>query len=223
MTQVDAMIPMNIHVLPQTRQLRAMLTIVRDRNAERGDFVLYSQRIIRLLLESAMDLLPFEARDVETPVGSVYEGLRAAGPVFGVSILRAGDSMESVLREMSPSTRIGKILIQRDKSTKLPSLYYSNLPNDIADGSVLLLDPMLATGGTALAAIRVLIEKGVAVENVVFVSFIAAPEGIAAVREQYPQLKIVTSAIERGLNSNAYMEPGIGDFGDRFFGTQVSL
>jgi uracil phosphoribosyltransferase len=209
----------NVHLLAQTNQLRALHSLIRDRTARRDDFVFYAGRINRLLIESALNLLPFESWDVETPVGGTYDGLRLASGICGVSIARAGDSMEAALRAVCPSTRIGKMLIQRDKVTKLPRLYYSALPEDIAQRHVLLLDPMLATGGTALAALQVLLDSGVAQERIIFVNLLTVPEGIAAVHERYPLVRIVTSAIDERLNEDAYMIPGIGDFGDRFFGT----
>ncbi|GAA2471395.1 uracil phosphoribosyltransferase [Streptomyces longisporus] len=209
----------NVHLLPQTDQLRALHTVVRNRDASREDFVFGAGRIIRMLTEAALNLLPFEPYDVTTPVGSTYHGLRFAQKLIGVPIIRAGESMEAELRAVVPGIRIGKILIQRDKTTKQPHLYYTALPQDIADRQVLLLDPMLATGGTALAAIEVLRELGVPEEHIVFVNFITCPEGIAAVADRYPGVRIVTSAVENGLNEQAYMLPGIGDFGDRYFGT----
>lgn len=209
----------NVHVLPQTNQLRALHTIIRNRHARREDFVFHSRRIIRLLIEAGLNLLPFEECEIETPVGRTYPGLRFASKICGVTVARAGESMEAELRAVCPSIRIGKILIQRDKVTKLPKLFYSALPGDIGERHVLLLDPMLATGGTALAAIRVLLDAGVAEENIVFVCFITVPEGIAAVGRNHPNVRIVTSAIDEQLNENAYMTPGIGDFGDRYFGT----
>ncbi|MFI7034308.1 uracil phosphoribosyltransferase [Microbispora rosea] len=210
-----------VHLLPQTRQLRALHTVIRDRHADLGRFVTTSGRIIRQLIETALDLLPYEPVDVQTPVGETYHGLRPAKPICGVPVVRAGESMEHELRAVSPGVRIGKILIQRDKVTKLPRLYYSALPADIDRHSVLLLDPMLATGGTALAAVEVLLDHGVAEDDIVFVALLSAPEGIAAVHARHPNLRIVTSAIEERLNENAYMIPGIGDFGDRYFGTDV--
>jgi uracil phosphoribosyltransferase len=127
--------------------------------------------------------------------------------------------MEVELRELLPAIRIGKVLIQRDKQTKLPTVYYAHLPGDIADRHVLLLEPMLATGGSAMAAIDILREAGVAEENIVMVNFLASPEGIRALGRRYPAVRIVTSSVEARLNENAYMVPGIGDFGDRYFGT----
>jgi uracil phosphoribosyltransferase len=209
----------NVHLLPQTNQLRALHTVIRDRAARREDFVFYSRRIIRMLIEAGLNLLPFESCEVETPVGRKYDGLRFASQLCGVSVARAGESMEAELRAVCMSIRIGKILLQRDKVTKLPKLYYSSLPDDIAQRHVLLMDPMLATGGTALAAIKVLLDKGVAEEKIVFINLITVPEGINAVCQRHPKVRIVTSSIEERLNENAYMLPGIGDFGDRFFGT----
>jgi uracil phosphoribosyltransferase len=208
-----------VHLLPQTNQLRALHSAIRDRTARREDFVFHSGRIIRLLVEGALDLLPFETWAPETPVGARYDGLRFEPQVCGVSIARAGESMEAGLRAVCRSIRIGKILIQRDKVTKLPHLYYSALPADISRRHVLLLDPMLATGGTALAAIQVLLDHGVAEERIIFVNLITVPEGIAAVSRRRPGVRIMTSAIDERLNQNAYMVPGIGDFGDRYFGT----
>jgi uracil phosphoribosyltransferase len=211
----------NLHVLPQTKQLRALHSIIRDRGASREDFRFGSARIIRLLIEAGLELLPFEDRDVETPVGEIYVGARLSVPICGVSIARAGESMEAGLRAVCPSIRMGKILIQRDRVTKLPRLYYSALPKDISKRHVLLLDPMLATGGTALAAIQVLLDAGVAPQNIVFINLLTVPEGIAAVCERFPQVRLVTSAVDERLNDDAYMMPGIGDFGDRFFGTDA--
>ncbi|MER7967471.1 uracil phosphoribosyltransferase [Streptomyces sp. NPDC096080] len=208
-----------VHLLPQTDQLRALHTVVRDRDARREDFVFYAGRIIRLLTEAALNLLPFEPYEVTTPVGRTYRGLRFADNLVGVPIVRAGESMEAELRAVVPGIRIGKVLIQRDRTTKQPRLYYTAFPEDIASRQVLLLDPMLATGGTALAAIEVLRDLGVPEENIVFVTFITCPEGLAAVGDRYPGVRIVTSAIEEGLNEHAFMMPGIGDFGDRYFGT----
>ncbi|GAA0384371.1 uracil phosphoribosyltransferase [Microbispora corallina] len=221
MTDTTTSVEDAVHLLPQTRYLRALHTIVRDRHAKRDDFVLNAGRIIRKLIEAGLELLPFEPYDVQTPVGRTYHGLRVGPQICGVAVARAGESMEAELRALAPDVRIGKILIQRDTVTKLPHLYYAKLPLDIARRHVLLLDPMLATGGTALAAIEVLLGEGVPEEHIVFINVLSAPEGIAAVRERYPSVRMVTSSIEERLNENAYMLPGIGDFGDRFFGTDV--
>ncbi|MGW2847919.1 uracil phosphoribosyltransferase [Streptomyces sp. NPDC001274] len=209
----------SVRLLPQTGQLRALHTVIRDRDAGREEFVHHSRRIIRLLIEAGLGLLPFAPHEVRTPTGEAYQGLRFASGLCGVTVLRAGESMEGELRAVCPGVRIGKILIQRDETTKRPHLYYTSLPSDIAKRHVLLLDPVMATGGTALSALQVLGDLGVPEENVVFVNFITVPEGIAAVCGRHPRIRIVTSAIEERLNESAWMLPGIGDFGDRYFGT----
>lgn len=216
---VEKYLGTKVHLLPQTDQLRALHTLVRDRHARREEFVLHSGRVIRMLVEAGLNLLPFEPYDVPTPVGGTYPGLRLAAELCGVPVIRAGESMETELRAVCPGIPIGKILIQRDPATKLPRLYYTKFPADIADRHVLLLDPMLATGGTATASIELLLEQGVSEGHIVLVTFLTVPEGITAVCERFPGVRIVTSSIEQRLDENAYMVPGIGDFGDRYFGT----
>jgi len=210
----------SVTLLPQTRQLRALHTVIRDRHARAADFTRHSRRIIRLLLETGIGLLPFDHHQVTTPIGRTYDGLRLASGLCGVSVVRAGESMEAELRELDPGVPIGKILIQRDRQTKLPQLYFHSLPHDIADHFVLLMEPMLGTGGSLLMAVDVLREAGVDPADIVVVNLLASPQGLAAVQAACPELKIVTSSIEEGLNEDAFMIPGIGDFGDRYFGTE---
>ena len=127
--------------------------------------------------------------------------------------------MEAALREVCKAVRIGKILIQRDEETALPKLYYSKLPKDISSRYVFLLDPMLATGGSAQKAIEVLKESNVPEKNIYFLNLIASPEGIKSMHENFPEVTIVTTGIDRCLNERKFILPGIGDFGDRYFGT----
>jgi uracil phosphoribosyltransferase len=136
----------NVHTLPQTPQLIALLTMIRDKNTDRADFIFYSNRIIRLLVEEGLNHLPVVEHTVTTPVGRTYAGVKFQGKICGVSIMRAGEAMEQGLRDCCRSVRIGKILIQRDEETSLPKLFYDKLPEDIAERWVLLLDPMFATG-----------------------------------------------------------------------------
>jgi uracil phosphoribosyltransferase len=124
-----------------------MLTrMIRDQRTERADFIFYSNRIIRLLVEEGLNHLPVVEQSVTTPVGRSYTGVKFQGKICGVSIMRAGEAMEQGLRDCCRSVRIGKILIQRDEETCQPKLFYEKLPGDIANRWVLLLDPMFATG-----------------------------------------------------------------------------
>jgi uracil phosphoribosyltransferase len=121
-------------------------SMIRDKNTQRADFIFYSNRIIRLLVEEGLNHLPVVEHTITTPVGRTYAGVQFQGKICGVSIMRAGEAMEQGLRDCCRSVRIGKILIQRDEETSLPKLFYDKLPEDIASRWVLLLDPMFATG-----------------------------------------------------------------------------
>ncbi|KAG0024907.1 Uracil phosphoribosyltransferase, synthesizes UMP from uracil [Podila clonocystis] len=211
--------PAQVVLLSQTQQLKALMTIIRDQNTKRAEFVFYADRIIRILVEEVLNHLPVVPRTITTPTGEDYHGVEFQGHICGVSIMRAGESMEQALREVCRSVRIGKILIQRDEETALPKLYYLKFPPDIASRFCLLLDPALATGGSAIKAIETLIEHGVPEEKILFMNLLSCPQGIAAVVAKYPAIKIVTAEIDHGLNGKKYIVPGLGDFGCRYFGT----
>ncbi|CAL9730187.1 uracil phosphoribosyltransferase [Monosporozyma unispora] len=207
----------NVCLLPQTNQLTGLYTIIRDKNTTRPDFIFYADRIIRLLVEEGLDHLPVVKKTVATHTGENYEGVGFQGNVCGVSIVRAGESMEQGLRDCCRSVRIGKILIQRDEETAMPKLFYEKLPEDIADRYVFLLDPMLATGGSAIMATDVLIKRGVKPERIFFLNLICCEEGIQNYHKAFPEVNIVTGCIDKGLNEQKYLVPGLGDFGDRYY------
>jgi len=209
----------NIIQLKYTPQLKALYTCIRDRKTTREDFIFYSDRVIRLLIEEGLNLLPVKNKKITTPTGSEFQGAEFEGKICAVSIVRAGESMEKAAREVCEDIRIGKILIQRNEETAEPMLFYSKLPKDISKRYVLLLDPMLATGGSVCKAIEVLKEKGVSENKIIFINLISCPEGIKKVQKKHSKVRIVTGFIDKGLNSRAYILPGLGDFGDRYFGT----
>lgn len=209
----------NVHVLEHNTQLKALYTIIRDKDTKRDDFVFFSERIIRLLVEYALSLLPVKSKTVTTPAGHDYKGFVFKGGVCAVSIVRAGEAMEKVVRDVCPNIRLGKILIQRDEKTAKPQLYYCKLPRDVSKRYVLLIDPMMATGGSLCKAIETLKKHRVKEENIIFINMITCPNGINKVRKTYSKIKIVTGTIDKGLNSEAFIIPGLGDFGDRYFGT----
>eukprot|EP00128_Syssomonas_multiformis_P007063 Colp12_sorted_trinity150504_noHs@9604 len=170
--------PSQFHLVDQTNQIKELHTIIRDATICRGDFIFHSNRLIRLLVEEGLNRLPVKESSVITPTGQSYEGVEFLGKLCGVSIMRAGEAMEPGLRECCRSIRIGKILIQKDEATKQRKLYYAKFPPDIHQRHVLLMDPVLATGGTLCEAIEVLLDYGVKEENILFLTLIAAPEGI---------------------------------------------
>jgi uracil phosphoribosyltransferase len=135
--------------------------------------------------------------------------------------MRAGESMEQGLRACCRGIRIGKILIQRNEESAKAQLYYAKLPADIAQRHVLLMDPMLATGGSAILAIDTLVQNGVRPDKIVFLNFLASPEGIRNVLLRFPDITIVTSEIDKGLDERKYIVPGLGDFGCLYFGTSA--
>jgi uracil phosphoribosyltransferase len=213
----------NVHPLRPNNQILGLHTIIRDKTCSREDFIFYSNRLIRLVIEEALSLLPCIDKTVVTPTGCEFKGVAWTGKIAGVSIMRSGESMEIALRDVCKDVRIGKILIQRNEEDATPTLIYHKLPEDISDRYVLLLDPMLATGGSALRAIDLLVENYNVPENhIIFCNLLAAPEGIHTLTDKYPNVKIITTHIDTKLNERSYITPGLGDFGDRYFGNTLS-
>ncbi|XP_012462463.1 uridine kinase-like protein 3 [Gossypium raimondii] len=208
----------NLYVIQSTFQIRGMHTLIRDSLTTKHDFVFYSDRLIRLVVEHGLGHLPFTEKQVITPTGSVYTGVDFCKRLCGVSVIRSGESMENALRACCKGIKIGKILIHREGDNG-QQLIYEKLPQDISERHVLLLDPILGTGNSAVQAISLLIKKGVPESNIIFLNLISAPQGVHVVCKSFPRLKIVTSEIEIGLNEDFRVVPGMGEFGDRYFGT----
>lgn len=208
----------NVYVIHSTFQIRGMHTLIRNKETTKHDFVFYADRLIRLVVEHGLGHLPFTEMQVVTPTESTYIGVDFCKKLCGVSVIRSGESMENALRACCKGIKIGKILIHREGDFG-KQLIYEKLPRDIAERHVLLLDPILGTGNSAVKAIELLMNKGVPEENIIFLNLISAPEGIHVVCRRYPRLKIVTSEIDAGLNEDYRVVPGMGEFGDRYFGT----
>ncbi|KAG0563359.1 hypothetical protein M758_8G023500 [Ceratodon purpureus] len=208
----------NVFVIQSTFQIRGMHTLIRDQETTKHDFVFYADRLIRLIVEHGLGHLPFTEKQVITPTGSIYVGVDFCKQLCGVSIIRSGESMENALRACCKGIKIGKILIHREGDDG-KQLIYEKLPHDIADRHVLLMDPILGTGNSAVQAIELLLRKGVPEAHIIFLNLISAPEGIHTVCKRFPLLKIVTSEIDAGLNEVYRVVPGMGEFGDRYFGT----
>jgi len=200
-------------------QVRGLLTIIRDKSTTRGRFVFYSDRLIRLLVEQALEFLPVSTTNVETPLDAIYRGVRFDGKICAVSILRAGLSMERAVRQVCADIRLGHVLIQRDEATAEPIFKYQKFPEDIAERYVLILDPMLATGGSVITTIEHLLAVGVAEEHILFVNLVSCWEGIQNVYARYPRVRIITAEVDPDLNERKYIVPGLVDFGDRYMGT----
>ncbi|GAY47788.1 hypothetical protein CUMW_107050 [Citrus unshiu] len=208
----------NLYVIHSTFQIRGMHTLIRDSQTTKHDFVFYSDRLIRLVVEHGLGHLPFTEKQVITPTGAVYTGVDFCKRLCGVSVIRSGESMENALRACCKGIKIGKILIHREGDNG-QQLIYEKLPQDISERHVLLLDPILGTGNSAVQAISLLLRKGVPESNIIFLNLISAPQGVHVVCKSFPRLKIVTSEIDIGLNEDFRVIPGMGEFGDRYFGT----
>lgn len=214
-------LPRTLYKLDQTNQIKFMHTVIRNRATKRDDFIFYTNRLMRLLIEYALSLLPFEDVVVNTTTsGHDYHGKRHINSkVCGVSILRAGECLEPALCEVYKDACIGKILIQTNDSTGEPELHYLRLPSDIKNGRVLLMDATLATGAAAIMGIRVLLDHAVEEENIFLVSILMSEQGVHNVAYAFPKVKIITTAVDPELNSYWNILPGMGNFGDRYFGT----
>jgi uracil phosphoribosyltransferase len=192
------------------------LADLRDKRTAPEHFRRAATRISVLLAAEAMRAIPNAAVTVDTPLGPA-PGLKASGDIVVVPVLRAGLGMLDAVLELVPGARVGHIGLQRDELTAVASQYYAKLPGSLGDSFVLMIDPMLATGGSAVAALDLLRAAGAT--GVRIVCIVAAPEGIAVVQRHHPDVIIYTPVVDRGLNEHKFIVPGLGDFGDRLYGT----
>jgi uracil phosphoribosyltransferase len=173
-------------------------------------------RISLLLVAEALRSLPTVSTTVTTPLGPA-QGRVVRSDVVVVPVLRAGLSMVDAVLQLLPSARVGHIGLQRDEATAVASRYYSKLPADIDQSYVLMVDPMLATGGSAATAVDLI--KAAGARHIALVCVISAPEGIAMLQARHPDVEIYTPVVDQELNAQKFIVPGLGDFGDRLYGT----
>ena len=193
-----------------------LLLALRDRTTPPSLFRSITKKLTTILMIEATRDLPTTQRTVSTPLEDT-SGATLAGPIVAVPILRAGLGMLDAVVELFPEVRVGYLGLERDEATFQPSEYYAKLPS-LQDAVTFVLDPMLATGGSASAALESVKKAGA--EAVRMVSVVSAPEGVKLLQDDHPDVDIVTAGLDRELNSTAYLLPGLGDFGDRLFGTQ---
>ena len=195
--------------------VKHILTRLRDATTEPAQFRALARQLTLLLAVEATRDLPVREHTVQTPLETT-QGHSLAQPIVAVPILRAGLGMLEAITELFTDVRVGYIGLERDEATAVARAYYCKLP-PIGASRVLLLDPMLATGGSAAQAIEVLLKAGA--QDIVHVCVVAAPEGVRLLNERFPQVRIVAASIDRGLNDRKFILPGLGDFGDRLYGT----
>lgn len=194
------------------------LAILRSKDTGVKEFRELVGEIAGLMCYEATRNLPTEEVEIETPMAKAKVRMLSGKKLAIVPVLRAGLGMVDNMIDLIPSAKVGHIGLYRDPETHKPVEYYCKLPDDIANRQVFVVDPMLATGGSAVAAIDFLKQHGC--RNIIMMNIIGCPEGIQAVQAAHPEVDIYLAAVDERLNSNAYIIPGLGDAGDRIFGTK---
>ena len=207
----------NVHVMDHPL-VHHKLAVMRNKDTSVKEFRELVSEVAGLMCYEATRNLPTVDVKVETPVGTANCKMLAGKKLAIVPILRAGLGMVDALVDLIPSAKIGHIGLYRDPETHEPVEYYCKLPEDIGNRQVFVVDPMLATGGSAVAAINFLKKRGC--KNIIMLNIIGCPEGIQRVQEEHPDVEMYLAACDEKLNEHAYIVPGLGDAGDRIFGTK---
>lgn len=208
---------MAVHVIDHPL-IQHKLTYIRDENTSSKDFRELIEEVASLMAYEVTRDMPLEDTEVQTPVAKATTKVLSGRKIGIIPILRAGLGMASGILRLIPVAKVGHIGVYRDPETLQPVEYYCKLPSDLTERDLILVDPMLATGGSAVASIGFLKDRGA--RNIKFMCLIAAPEGIKRVQSEHPEIDIYTAAIDDHLNSHGYIIPGLGDAGDRLFGTK---
>jgi uracil phosphoribosyltransferase len=194
------------------------LTLLRQRETSTGEFRRLTREISLLMAYEVTRDLPLETVRIETPLEAADAPMIAGKKLCFVSILRAGNGILEGMLDLVPSARVGHVGLYRDPSALVPVEYYLKLPEDLPERLVIVVDPMLATGHSAAAAVDRVREAGA--EQVRFACLVAVPEGLAVMAEAHPEVPVFACAVDRGLDEHAYIRPGLGDAGDRLYGTK---
>lgn len=197
--------------------IKHKITNIRKIDTKTKEFYENVNEIARLMAYEITKSFPLKSIEIETPICKTT-GYELANDVVIVPILRAGLGMVDGIRDMIPTAKVGFIGLYRDEKTLVPHEYYAKFPSNIDSAIVLIVDPMLATGGSAVAAIELLKQRGA--KNISFAGLVGAPEGVKALQTAHPEVDIYLAQLDDHLNENGYIVPGLGDCGDRLFGTK---
>lgn len=207
---------MNVHVIDHPL-IQHKLTIMRMKETGTKDFRELLEEISMLMAYEITRDFPLKDVEIETPICKCKEKMLAGKKVGVVPILRAGLGMLNGVVNMIPAARVGHVGMYRDPKTLKPVEYYCKLPGDVAERTLIVVDPMLATGGSSSAALSLLKEKGA--KHIILMCLVAAPEGVRVINHDHPDVPLYVAAIDEKLNAKGYIVPGLGDAGDRIFGT----
>lgn len=208
--------PMNVHVIDHPL-IQHKLTIMRMKETGTKDFRELLEEISMLMAYEITRDFPLKEVEIETPICKCKEKMLAGKKVGVVPILRAGLGMLNGVVNMIPAARVGHVGMYRDPKTLKPVEYYCKLPGDVAERTLIVVDPMLATGGSSSAALSLLKEKGA--KHIILMCLVAASEGVRVINHDHPDVPLYVAAIDEKLNDKGYIVPGLGDAGDRIFGT----
>ena len=208
--------PMNVHVIDHPL-IQHKLTIMRMKETGTKDFRELLEEISMLMAYEITRDFPLKEVEIETPICKCKKKMLAGKKVGVVPILRAGLGMLNGVVNMIPAARVGHVGMYRDPKTLKPVEYYCKLPGDVAERTLIVVDPMLATGGSSSAALSLLKEKGA--KHIILMCLVAAPEGVRVINHDHPDVPLYVAAIDEKLNDKGYIVPGLGDAGDRIFGT----
>jgi uracil phosphoribosyltransferase len=209
----------NFHVLDHPL-IQHKLTMIRQKDCGTKVFREVVNEISMLMAYEVSRDLPLEDVEIETPLVKTTLKTLAGKKVAIIPILRAGLGMVDGILELIPAAKIGHVGMYRDHDTLQPVEYFVKLPSDISERQLFVVDPMLATGGSAVAAIDALLKRGAQPNSIKFCCLVAAPEGVKVLQDAHPEIEIYAAALDERLNENGYILPGLGDAGDRLFGTK---
>ncbi len=207
----------NLHIIDHPL-VQHKITLLRDKNTGTKEFRELVSEIAMFICYEATRDLPLKEIEMETPLAVAKAKIISGRKLAFIPILRAGLGMIDGVTTLVPAAKIGHIGIFRDPDTHIPIKYYSKMPEDIAERDAIIVDPMLATGNSAVAAITEL--KSLGVKNIKFMCIICSPEGVEAINSTHPDVEIYAGVMDQGLNEDKYIVPGVGDAGDRIFGTK---
>lgn len=200
--------------------LQYWMTILRDEKTERAVFRTAAYQVSRIIAHQIAQKISVQRLTVETPIAAA-SGLTFAQSPLLVPILRSGMAMLPAFLDIFPDAPVGVVGLKRDEKTAIAHWYYENVPPFESTNQIVILDPMIATGGTGIETLTFLAKKGAQQKNIIYASIVSAPEGLDLIKQEFPDIDIICAAHDKGLTKEKFIIPGLGDFGDRFFGTEA--